>query len=58
MKRRRVIPSKTKLRTSNNRRRAQKKNNLSIITSRHNVFRLRIVEEMEQAEDANETVSA
>lgn len=52
MKRSRNTLSKTKPRLSNhnNRRRAMKKSTASIISARHNIYRLRIQEEMDDKE--------
>lgn len=50
MKRSRNTLSRVKTRHNNNRRRVMKKSTAATINARHNIYRLRIQEEMENAE--------
>ena len=54
MKRSRHTLSKLKTRHNNNRRRVVKKSVASTISSRHNIYRLRIQEEMDNQEKQQE----
>jgi len=59
MKKRRNLLNRTKSRNNTNtRRRVMKKNISSTIAARNSVFRLRIIEEMENQEMSNELSQA